>query len=115
MPLRRKIWEGKIMVNEAAKALAGELRASEEYTQYAAAREAAFLKDTTRALYNEYRRLQVCAQADAAAGRQDTGTLEQLRRVGELLQFDKEAADLLIAGYRLNSMLGRIYKLLRKP
>jgi cell fate (sporulation/competence/biofilm development) regulator YlbF (YheA/YmcA/DUF963 family) len=100
------------MVNEAAKALADALRASDEYMQFAAAREAAFLKDTTRALYNEYRKLQVCAQADAAAGRQDTGTLEQLRRIGELLQFDKEAAELLIAEYRLNSMLGRIYKLL---
>lgn len=100
------------MVNEAARSLADALRASEEYTQYAAAREAAFLKDSTRILYNEYRRLQVCAQADAAAGRQDAGTLEQLRRVGELLQFDKEASEFLMAEYRLNSMLGRIYKLL---
>lgn len=100
------------MVNEAARSLADALRASEEYTQYAAAREAAFLKDSTRILYNEYRRLQVSAQADAAAGRQDAGTLEQLRRVGELLQFDKEASEFLMAEYRLNSMLGRIYKLL---
>lgn len=100
------------MIEKATKALAEALRASEEYLQYREAREAAFQKDATRTLYNEYRRLQVCVQADAAAGRQDSGTLEQLRKVGELLQFDWEAAELLMAEYRLNSMLGRIYKTL---
>lgn len=98
------------MVSEATKALVQALRASEEYTQYIAARDEALQKESTRALYQEYRRLQILIQADAAAGRQDLKALEQLRRIGELLQFDEEASQFLLAEYRLNSMLGRIYQ-----
>lgn len=100
------------MVYKAAQALAEALRNSEEYTQYVATRDAALQKESTRALYQEYRRLQMQVQADAIAERHDLETLERLQRVGEFLQFDADAAPFLLAEYQLNSMLGKVYKLL---
>lgn len=99
-------------ITEATKALASALRQSEEYLAYINAREKAMQNDSIRGFYKEYKRLQMQAQADAMAGRQSPQTLQQLQHVGELLQFDPDAADFLLAEYRLNSLLGSVYKLL---
>ncbi len=99
-------------VQEAAHALASALRQSEEYTAYINAREKAMEDDSIRGFYKEYKRLQIQAQADAVAGRQSPQTLAQLQRIGELLQFDHDAAEFLLAEYRLNNLLGNVYKIL---
>ena len=111
--MRRLCFEGSIvMVMEAAQELAQALKASEEYLAYRNARETALQNDSIRNFYKEYRRLQMQAEADAVAGRQSPQTLERLRHVGELLQFEPDAAEFLLAEYRLNQVLGKIYRLL---
>lgn len=102
------------MVMEAAEALVKALRESEEYRTYSAARSRAMESERTRVLYREYRRLQVRAQANAVAGRQDESTLLQLRQFGETLQYDEDAAAFLAAEYRVNELLGDLYKMLAK-
>ncbi|HOR12628.1 MAG TPA: YlbF family regulator [Clostridia bacterium] len=100
------------MVDEAAKALATALKNSPEFKQYAKLKEIAFRKDSTRSLYAQYKRLMVQAQACEVSGRKNEELLSQLNTLAEVLQFDTEAAAFLLAEFRLNAMLGRIYKLL---
>lgn len=99
-------------IKQAAQTLASALRESEEYLSFVSAREKAMENDSIRGFYKEYKRLQIQAQADAMAGRQSPETLQQLQHIGELLQFNPDAAEFLLSEYRLNNLLGSIYKLL---
>ncbi len=100
------------MVYDTAKQLAGELQASEEYRAYMTAKERAMESSTTRSLIEEYNKLQIRAQAAIIAGETDGVTISKLQKVGELLQFDKDASAYLMEEFRLKRMLGDVYKIL---
>ncbi len=100
------------MQYDTARRLAAELRGSEEYQTFAEAKERAMENDTTRALIDEYHRLQIRAQAAAVSGEKNDEVLEKLQKLGELLQFDASASAFLLAEYRLNRTLADIYKIL---
>ena len=100
------------MVYDTAKRLAEELRQSEEYAAYAEARERASANASTRALLDEYARLQIRAQAAAVSGRRDDEAMGKLQKLGELLQFDQDAAACLMAEFRLKRTLGDVYRIL---
>lgn len=100
------------MVYDNAKKLAEDLRNSEEYRAYVAAKEAAFQNSSTENLIHEYHKLQMKAQASMMAGERDEALLGQLQKLGEVLQFDATASAFLFAEYRLNTMLGDVYKIL---
>ena len=102
------------MVYDTAQRLAEELKNSEEYRAFAAAKERAMENATTRSLISEYNRLQIRSQAAMIAGEQGGETLQKLQKIGELLQFDPDAAAYLFAEYRLKKMLGDVYKILAK-
>lgn len=99
-------------IEDKARDLANELRTCEEYKTYKESKERAFASETTRALIKEYHTLQMKAQAASIKGERDADAITQLSRIGEILQFNKEASDYLIAEYKLNSMLGNVYKIL---
>ena len=100
------------MVYDTAHRLAAELKASEEYGTYAKARELAMENATTRALIDEYNKLQIRAQAAMINGDRDNEAVKKLQKIGELLQFDKDASAYLMAEFRLKRMLGDVYKIL---
>lgn len=100
------------MVYDTAKTLAAELRQSEEYRAYVSAKERAMESGTTRALIEEYNRLQIRAQAAVIAGESDGEIIAKLQKIGELLQFDKDASAYLMEEFRLKRMLGDVYKIL---
>lgn len=100
------------MILDQARLLAEELRKSEEYLSYAAARERAMESETTRALIAEYNRLQIRAQAAAVAGENAGELMQKLQKIGEVLQFDSDASAYLMAEYRLKRTLGDMYKIL---
>ena len=102
------------MLMDDAKLLADKLRASEEYTAYRDAKERAYASETTAKLLDEFYSLRMKIQASAVAGKPDPEATEKLQKLGELLQFDPAAAAYLMAKYRLNALLGEIYKLLAK-
>ena len=52
------------------------------------------------------------AQGAVVSGKKDEECLERLQKVGEVLQLNRDASDYLIAEYRLNTMLGDVYKIL---
>ena len=100
------------MLIDDARALADKLKASEEYKTYREAKERAYASKPTAALIDEFYALRMKAQAASVAGTPDAETAERLQRLGELLQFDAAAAEYLLAEYRLNALLGDIYKIL---
>lgn len=100
------------MVYDKARELAKMLAKSDEYTAYKETQEKAFANDTTKALIKEYNQLRIRAQGAAVSGKKDEECMERLQKVGEVLQLNRDASDYLIAEYRLNTMLGDVYKIL---
>ena len=100
------------MVYDTAKKLADELKASDEYRAYAESKALAIQNDTTKALIDEYHRLQIQAQAAAVSGGNRDELMQRLQKIGELLQFDAAASAFLLAEFRLNRMLADVYKVL---
>lgn len=98
----------------AAEKLASLLKESEEYRAYWEAKAAAFGDEPTAVLLREYRRLQLKIQASELSGGADEEELEKLQKMGELLQLNPVSSEYLFAQYRLNSLLGSVYKLLAK-
>lgn len=96
-----------------AKNLSLHLRESREYQAYTAARETAFANDTTKALIEQYHRLQLKAQGDMlSCGKAEDKTMEELKKLGELLQFNPAAAGFLMAEYGMNQLLSEVYQAL---
>ena len=100
------------MVYDTATLLANELKNSAEFREYTAVKVRAMENKTTRALIDEYNKLQVQAQAAMIAGDKDSEALKKLQKIGELLQFDRDASAYLMAEFRLKRMLGDVYKIL---
>ena len=102
------------MLLDDARILADKLKASEEYQTYCEAKARAYAQPSTAALLDEFYALRMKAQAASVAGTPDAEVSEKLQRLGELLQFDPAAAEYLMAEFRLNGLLGEIYKILAK-
>ncbi|MDR0840311.1 MAG: YlbF family regulator [Christensenellaceae bacterium] len=100
------------MVYDKARELAKEIADSEEHAAYKQAKEKAMANATTAALIKQYHQLQMQAQAAVMAGKKDEEQLNQLQKLGELLQLNADASAYLIAEYRLNIMVGDVYKIL---
>ena len=100
------------MVYDTAKLLASEMKNSIEYREFSAAKTRAMESSTTRALIEEYNKLQIHAQAALIAGDQESDSLKKLQKISELLQFDADASDYLMAEFRLKRMVGDVYKIL---
>ena len=100
------------MVYDTAKVLANELKNSVEYREYTAVKARAMENNTTRALIEEYNKLQIQAQAAMISGDRESESLKKLRKIGELLQFDADASAYLMAEFRLKRMVGDVYKIL---
>ncbi|MDO5112262.1 MAG: YlbF family regulator [Clostridia bacterium] len=99
-------------IHDKARELASALHASEEYLRYSEARDAAYENATTKELLMQYRRMQTQAQAAMLAGKRDEETMQQVQRMGEILQMDGKAAAYLMAEYRLSTLLSDVYKIL---
>lgn len=100
------------MVYQMAGKLAQQLKESPEYRAYTEAREALTGNTEVLAMLEQYHRLQLKAQASLVQGREDEETMLRLRKLGEFLQMDEDASQLLIAEYRVKTMLGDVYRIL---
>ncbi len=100
------------MVYDKAQELAKMLGECQEYKDYRASKEKALQNDTTKALLKEYHQLQLRAQAAMVSGERDDEVMERLRKTGEILQFNKEASEFLMNEFRMNRVLGDIYRIL---
>lgn len=106
-------WKGRDMVYDNVYALANEIKASEEFKQYEAAKKAAFEDETNTALIKEYQKMTVEVQMYAAAGQQaPTETTERLKQLIQLLQMNNEAIAFLIAETRFNGVMSDVFRIL---
>ena len=99
------------MVYDKARELARDISQSPEYTEYKKLREAAMANETTKGLIQQYHQLQLRAQA-AQLGGQKEELMTQLQKLGEILMLNQDASAYLMAEFRLNQMLGDVYKIL---
>lgn len=100
------------MVYDKANELAQLIKESDEAKEYKKTRETAMENETTKALIKEYHQLQLQAQAAVMAGNKDEACMERLQKIGEVLQLNPAASNYLMAEFRLNRMLGDVYKIL---
>lgn len=93
--------------------LSREIRKSAEYQEYLFARNAAYQTPATRVLVDKYHRLQLQAQGRMMfGGNEKDSTMEELQKLGELLQFDNAASRLLMAEYTLRELMADVYNAL---
>ena len=97
---------------DTANKLAQQLKNSEEYRQYRELADKIKENETTVALLKDYHKLQIEVQSMAFTGNKDEEKIERLKKIGELLQMNREASDYLIAEYRLNRVVSDIYKII---
>ena len=99
-------------IEQAANELAALLRSSREYSEFKSAQDAAFSNAATKALLDDYRKLQLKVQAAELAGGTDEEDMLRLQKLGELLQMNPVSSEYLFAQFRLNNLLGKVYKTL---
>lgn len=93
-----------------ARELSRNIFKSEEYQEYLFARNEAYGNSTTQALVDRYHRLQLKVQGHMlSGGKGDDAAVEELQKLGELLQFDAAASRLLLAEYTLHALMGDVY------
>lgn len=100
------------MIYDKARELAALLSDSPEYRAYKASRDIAMENETTKALITQFHKLQLKAQASMVAGKKDDEAMAQLNDIGKVLQFNNEASQFLLDEFKLNRMLGDVYKIL---
>ena len=93
--------------------LAAIIKECDEYKNYITLKEAVEKDDTTKALLKEYKQLQMQLQAAYMSGTEmDADSSEKFKKLGEVLQFNKEVAEYLMAEHRFYTLIGDIYKIL---
>ena len=100
-------------VYDTAHALARELRQSDEYSNYARLKKAAYEDETNKALLDEYKRLQFRMQARAASGEQPPREeMDKLTRIASLLQLNEDAREFIMAEFKFQRVISDIYKII---
>lgn len=102
------------LVLEKTDELAALLKDSTEYKTYLSVKERVMVDAGTKAMLDEYIKLQYKLQAASISGCADEAELIKLQKLGELLQLNPDASEYLFAQYRLNSLLTEVYSRLGK-
>lgn len=101
------------MVYDSVYALANELKQSEEYKQYAAAKAVAFEDASTAALIHSYQKLTLESEMYLAAGQPvPEDTAEEARKLIAILQMNETAMTYLIQESRLNGVMKDVFRIL---
>ena len=95
-----------------ANRLAEEIRNSPEYLTYLEAKAILEENETASSMMKEYHRLQILLQAQSVSGSPDPETVQKLKKLAELLQFDETASRYLMAEYQVHTILSDVYKIL---
>jgi cell fate (sporulation/competence/biofilm development) regulator YlbF (YheA/YmcA/DUF963 family) len=101
------------MLYDKAHELADEIRRSEEYAVYARLKELVMADEKNKLLIGEYKKLQLEAQAAYLSGAAPSDeTMDKLKQLGGLLAFNKKVAEYLAAEYRMQTIVGDVYKII---
>jgi len=100
------------MLMDTARKLAEEIRQSQEYQEFAEAKEIAAGSDTGMALIKEYKKLQIALQMSAmAGGGMPPEEMQRFTQISSLLYAGTDTSRYLLAELRLQKMVGDVLKL----
>jgi len=102
-----------MLVYDKAHELANEIKKNADYIEYARLKEIVMADEKNKGLLADYKKLQLEAQAMYLAGNEpNEESMEKLKKLGELLAFNPDVTAYFAAEYRLQTMMGDIYKIL---
>ena len=100
-------------IYDEANKLAKLLKESEEYRAYSSLKEKVYADENTKNLLKDYKKLQFEAQASYLSGKEpEEELMDKIKKLGEVLAFNTDVTEFLSNEYRLNVMLGDIYKII---
>ncbi len=100
-------------IYDKAHELAREISSSDEYRKYKELKDELYQNEASRSLIKQYKKLQFEAQAQIMSGSQPgSETMDKLKKLGDVLQFNPKASEFFIAEYKLNTMISDIYKII---
>lgn len=102
-----------MQVYDKAHELAAEIKKSADYIEYARLKELATADEATQKLLSEYKKLQLEAQASYLTGREpDAETMDKLKKLGEVLAFNKDVSAFFAAEYKFQTLISDVYRII---
>jgi cell fate (sporulation/competence/biofilm development) regulator YlbF (YheA/YmcA/DUF963 family) len=102
-----------MLVYDKAHELAAEIKRSEDYIEYERLKALVMADEANKKLIAEYKKLQLEAQAAYLSGSAPSDeTMDKLKALGGLLGFNRDVAAYLAAEYKLQTMVGDVYRII---
>lgn len=102
-----------MFIYDKAHDLAKEIKNSEDYKEYTRLKEIVIADEKTKVLLDDYKKLQLEAQASMMSGGEPSEeTMDKLKKLGEVLQFNPDVSGYFAAEYRFQTMVGDVYKII---
>ena len=93
--------------------LAAVLKRCVEYKEFCRTRDEAFKNEQYMKLIQNFKKKQFQANAATLAGEKvDEGVIEELKRMTNVMQFNREIGEFMSAEYRMNQMMNDVFKIL---
>ncbi len=102
-----------MLAYDKAHELAKEIKESGEYKEYARLKELVMADEKTKGLLKDYKKLQLEAQASYISGNEPSEeTTEKMKKLGEVLAFNKDVTEYFAAEYKFQTLVGDIYNII---
>jgi cell fate (sporulation/competence/biofilm development) regulator YlbF (YheA/YmcA/DUF963 family) len=102
-----------MLVYDKAHDLASEIKRSADYIEYARLKELVTADAQTKSLLADYKKLQLEAQASYLTGKEpEAQTMEKLKKLGELLAFNKDITAYFAAEYKFQTLISDVYRII---
>ena len=100
-------------VYDKANELAALIRESEEYKQFKVLKDELYAEEVTKKMLKDYKKIQFVAQAVYLSGKEvPAETMDKLKKLGEVLQFNPRVTEYFTAEYKFNTLVSDIYKII---
>ena len=102
-----------MQVYDTAHELAAEIKKNPDYIEYARLKETVTADEATKKLLADYKKLQLEAQAGYLTGKEpEAETMEKLKKLGEVLAFNKDVAAFFAAEYKFQTLISDVYRII---
>lgn len=102
-----------MFVYDKAYELAKEIQGSDEYKEYKRLKDIVTADESVKPLLKDYKRLQLEAQAGYLAGNEPSAeSMDKLKKLGEILAFNKEVTDYFAAEYKFQTLVSDVYNII---
>ncbi len=102
-----------MLVYDKAHELAAEIKKSADYVEYARLKEQVTADAQTKSLLADYKKLQLEAQAAYLTGKEpETETMDKMKKLGEVLAFNKDVTAYFAAEYKFQTLISDVYRII---